>query len=136
MLHRLTQSSWWRRGTVAWWKRLPIAQQVTAGAEAVALAYERVDANATDAEVIAQLRNLRGGRRALQDAAVVVGNKPEDGYPATRIYRLLREAAGDVVQAPTDEQRAVEDRQRQLWEQPLEESFGQLAAQVPELREL
>jgi hypothetical protein len=118
------------------WRRTPVAGQVSAAGEAAALAASLVNGGASDAAVLEQLRTVRGGPRALQDAAIVMGRHAAHGYPATRIYRLLRAAADDPVHVPTDEEAAVEATQRQLWEQPVRDSFHLLAEQVAELRQL
>ena len=66
----------------------------------------------------------------------MIGRHVSNGYPATRIHRLLRAAADEPVPALTPEERAVENRQRQLSEQPFAVTFQQLAQPVPALRDL
>ena len=52
------------------------------------------------------------------------------------MHRLLLAAAGETVAAPSEEVAAVEERQRQLLEQPPRLTFEQLAEVVPALRDL
>src|SRR5829696_5258519 len=77
-----------------------------------------------------------GGLQALQDAVQAMAKNADGGYPASRQYRLLCAAAGEQVPAPTPEEAAVEERQRQLWVQPFAVSFLQLAEQVPALADV
>lgn len=82
---------------------------------------------------------LRGGHtdsEALREAAAFVGRSAGNGYPAAAMHRLLLAAAGETVAAPTEETAAVEERQRQLLEQPPGLTFEQLAEAVPDLRDL
>jgi hypothetical protein len=66
----------------------------------------------------------------------LIGRHVSNGYPATRIHRLLRAAADEPVLALTPEERAVKNRQRQLSEQPFAVTFQRLAQQVPAPRDL
>lgn len=121
---------------MAWWQRVPIIRRVTAVGEAGALAHALIRQGVDDAEAVSRLRAVRGGRRALHDAARVAVGDLHTGYPVTRIYRLLRTAAEEPVPELTLRESEIEHRQRQLWEQPFSVSFNQLADEVPELREL
>jgi hypothetical protein len=119
-----------------WWQRVPGIGRATAAAKAGVFVSRLVDEGLNDAEVVARLRTVRGDRQALQDVARVMAQRVNSGYPSSRIYRLLRAAADDPVPALTDAETAVESRQQQLWNQPFDVSFRQLAEQVPELRKL
>ena len=66
----------------------------------------------------------------------MISRHVSNGYPATRIYRLLRAAADEPVPTLTPEERAVKNRQPQLSERPFSVTFQQLALQVPALRDL
>ena len=55
-----------------------------------------------DDDAVARLGGLRVGRQALQEAAYLIGRHVSNGYPATRIHRLLRAAADEPVpESPT-----------------------------------
>jgi hypothetical protein len=115
----------------------PPAHEVRAASNAVALAHSLIDEGFDDAEAVARLREAPGGRIALERAArmVTLLNQP-DTYPHSRVYRWLRAAAGEAVPAPTADEMETETEQRELREQPFPLSFGQLAGQVPALRDL
>lgn len=119
---------------MAWWDRL--RERATAVAEAGLLVHQLVEQGADEAEAVAALRTVSGGSQALRDAAHLVAEKAGSGYPVSREYRLLRAAAGDPVPDLTAEAEAAESRQRQVWEQPFDVSFRQLAQQVPALKDL
>lgn len=119
---------------MAWWDR--VRARATSVAEAALLVNHLVEQGADDAEAVGRLRTMSGGPQALRDAAQLLAEKADSGYPAAREYRLLRAAAGDPVPELTAEEQATEARQRQLWQQPLEVSFRQLAQQVPALEDL
>lgn len=121
---------------MSWWQRLPGVGRALAASHAAALAYQLVDQRLDDAEAVTRLRATSDGQRALLEAAQLSADIVFHGYPDSRIYRLLRAAAGQPVAALTEAEVAVEARQRQLWEQPVDVSFRELAEQVPELREL
>jgi hypothetical protein len=107
--------------------------------EAVAvfgLASTLVQQDVRDDEAVVRLSAVPGGREALQETARYVGGLLTNGYPATRIHRLLLAAVDQPVPALTEQEACVESRQRQLSEQPPSVTFGQLAEQVPALREL
>jgi hypothetical protein len=104
--------------------------------EAVVLAFELVGGGVEEAEAMTRLRALPGGRAALQDAAQMQARNANKGYPYGPVYRLLRASSGEPVSPPNSAEMAAEARQRQLLLQPLSTSFGELAEQVPALREL
>jgi hypothetical protein len=119
------------------WRRwVPSGERTMAAARASALAHELVAQGVEDAEAVVQLRAVPGGRRVLVEVAAVNTRFLYQGYPYTRIHRLLRVAAGDPLLQPTDEEAAIEARQRQMWEPPFDDSFRQLAGRVPALLEL
>jgi hypothetical protein len=108
----------------------------TEAADAFVLASDLVREGVEEGEAVARLSAVPGGRRTLQETARYTGAYIENGYPATQMRRLLWAATGQPIQAPTAEETAVENRQRQLAEQPPSAAFQQLAEQVPELRDL
>src|SRR3954469_18836587 len=103
-----------------WWRWLPGGERAVAPAQAVVLAHKLVGQGVDDAEAVAQLRAVPGGRQALAAAAGVTAPNVHEGYPYTRIYRLRRAAADEPLPEPTIEEAAIEARQRQLWEPPFD----------------
>jgi hypothetical protein len=89
-----------------------------------------------DVDAVTRLRAVAGGRPALLEAAQFVRPSTGSGYPASRIYRLLLEAADAPLPAMTAEEAAVEEREKKLSTESASVSFEQLAEQVPALRAL
>ena len=87
-------------------------------------------------EAVSRLLSSQTDSEALREAAAFVGRRAGNGYPAAPMRRLLLAAAGEPVAAPNEEMAAVEERQRQLLEQPPRLTFEQLAEAVPALRDL
>jgi hypothetical protein len=107
-----------------------------AAGDAIVLATRLVEQDIPEAEAIARLQAMPGGQTALRNAAEMLARYAGHGYPLGPMYRLLRAASEEPTDPPSPEQIVAEARERHLREQPLAASFGELAGEVPELRQL
>jgi hypothetical protein len=134
---------------VSWWARVTTVRAVDAelkasgfvhgsmdAGEAIRLASQLVHEGVDEAVAVESLRAMRGGRKALQNAAQMLARYANNGYPLGPMYRLLRAAYGEPVAPLSSEEIVAEARERQLKMQPLSTSFAELAELVPGLRDL
>lgn len=68
----------------------------TEAADAIAASFRLIDQGATEAEAVARLRSMPGGREALEKAAEMLARYADDEFHG-RAYRLLRAASGDAA---------------------------------------